>query len=163
MEYLDVVNEKDEVIGKETRPDVYKKALGHRVVHIFVFNEVGELALQLRSATSSYRPHHWGSTAAGHVQTGETYEEAAKRELEEEVGIKAPIEFLDKFYYTAEGYKKFLGVFKAKWNDALTSTSEEGSDIRFIAIPKIKSMERDGTLFMPETLFILEKLYGTNK
>ena len=163
MEFLDVVNEKDEVVGKESRPDVYKNSLRHRIVHVFIFNDTGELALQLRSATAAYRPNHWGSTAAGHVQSGETYEHAAARELEEEAGITTALEYVDTYSYEAEGFKKFLALFRGVWNKELKSTSEEGSEIQFIPITEIKAREQQEMLLMPETLFILKKLYGTDR
>src|SRR3989344_974108 len=116
MEYLDIVNKDDEVIGKEERGTIYEKSHIHRIVHVLVFNDLGEIALQKRADDASYRPKHWGSTAAGHVKSGETYEQAASRELIEEAGIATPIEFLNKYYYEAEGKQKFLALFRATWN-----------------------------------------------
>ena len=70
MEYIDVVNDRDEVVGEVSRKDLYKKALLHRIVHVLVFNKKEELALQLRSDKMSYRPLYWSTSAGGHVQKG---------------------------------------------------------------------------------------------
>ena len=48
-EIFDVVNERDEVIGRATRSEVHERGLLHRAVHIFVFNSRGELFIQKRS------------------------------------------------------------------------------------------------------------------
>lgn len=54
MEYIDVVNEDDVVVGVVPYPDVYKKLLLHRIVHILIFNNKEELALQKRSKKKSF-------------------------------------------------------------------------------------------------------------
>ncbi|MCA9460196.1 MAG: NUDIX domain-containing protein, partial [Nanoarchaeota archaeon] len=83
MELLDIVNRKDEVIGVASKEDVYKKSLTHRIVHILIFNDKNELALQLRSKKVSFCPSHWSTSVGGHVQSGESYEGAALREYQE--------------------------------------------------------------------------------
>src|SRR3989338_2368529 len=95
-ELMDFVNEKDEVIGKALQKDIYGKLLTHRIVHVLIFNDKGEMALQLRSKNKNFVPDHWSTSAGGHVQSGETYEQAALRECEEELGIKLKMQFLFK-------------------------------------------------------------------
>ena len=46
---FDVVNDRDEVIGQEPRPEVHRLGLRHRAVHVLVFNSRGEVFLQKRS------------------------------------------------------------------------------------------------------------------
>lgn len=86
-EWFDVVDENDRVIGKETRSQVHKKKLLHRAIHVFVFRSDGALYLQKRSATKDTAPNRWVSSCSGHVDSGEDYETAARRELGEELGI----------------------------------------------------------------------------
>ncbi len=85
---FDVVNDRDEVIGQEKRSLVHKKGLKHRAVHILIFNSSGELFLQKRSMSKDVSPGCWDSSCCGHVDSGETYEAAAVRELDEELGLK---------------------------------------------------------------------------
>tara|TARA_R100000027_G_scaffold38198_2_gene28176 strand:- start:3738 stop:4259 length:522 start_codon:yes stop_codon:yes gene_type:complete len=87
LEWFDVVDENDRVIGKETRGEVHRKKLLHRAIHVFVFNSSGQLYLQKRSATKDTAPNRWVSSCSGHVDSGEDYETAARRELGEELGI----------------------------------------------------------------------------
>lgn len=113
MEYLDIVDENDKVLGKAPKDDIYNKKLVHRIVHILVFNDQGEMALQLRSKTVKFCPSHWVTSVGGHVQSGETYEEAALREYKEELCATSKIEFFSKDFYGDDGgLKKFLVTFK---------------------------------------------------
>jgi isopentenyldiphosphate isomerase len=87
-EIFDVVNDKDEVIGQRTRSDVHRLGLMHRAVHIIVFNKNGDVFLQKRSMSKDRQPGLWDSSASGHLETGEEYDDCAVRELQEEIGLK---------------------------------------------------------------------------
>lgn len=90
-ELFDVVDEHDHIIRQAPRSVVHSQKLLHRAVHIFVFNTQGELLLQLRSAEKDEYPLCYTSSASGHVAAGETYDEAAPRELAEELGLEADV------------------------------------------------------------------------
>ncbi len=97
-EILDIVNEKGEIINSLPRTKIHgNPALIHRVVHVLVFNKNGDLYLQKRSANKDVAPGKWDTSVGGHVNHGETIQEALKRETLEELGIN-----LDKseFLYT---------------------------------------------------------------
>lgn len=96
-EIFDVVNERDEVIGQAPRSEVHARKLLHRAVHILVFTTRGELLLQKRSEFKDEYPLKFTSSASGHLSAGETYDQAASRELQEELGIIAPLVHLQKF------------------------------------------------------------------
>src|ERR1022692_566981 len=87
-EIFDVVNERDEVIGQQSRSEVHRLGLMHRAVHVLVFNAVGEVFLQKRSMTKDRQPGLWDSSASGHVDSGEDYDACAVRELGEEIGLR---------------------------------------------------------------------------
>jgi 16S rRNA (adenine1518-N6/adenine1519-N6)-dimethyltransferase len=91
-EIFDVVDAEDRVTGQMSRHEVHRQKLMHRAVHIFVFNSRGELFLQRRSRWKDAHPLCWDSSAAGHVNAGQTYEETAPREVEEELGVSTPVE-----------------------------------------------------------------------
>lgn len=95
-EIFDVVDENDQVLRTASRHDVHKQGLRHRAVHIFVFNRRGELFLQRRSRWKDVHPLRWDSSAAGHVNAGQAYDETASRELTEELGISAPVHEIGK-------------------------------------------------------------------
>ena len=86
-EIFDVVDANDQIIGTATRAEVHAQKLTHRAVHVFVFNKRGDLLLQKRSLLKDMCPGLWDSSVSGHLDAGESYEAAAVRELEEEMGI----------------------------------------------------------------------------
>ena len=86
-ELFDVVDEEDNVVRQEVRDVVHREDLIHRAIHVFVFNKRKELFLQKRSRLKDKHPGVWDSSAAGHLNSGEGYQETAVRELEEELGI----------------------------------------------------------------------------
>jgi isopentenyldiphosphate isomerase len=59
----------------------------HRSVHIYVFNRRGEVLLQLRSKDRDIQPGRWDTSEGGHLDAGEEYLQAARRELREELGV----------------------------------------------------------------------------
>lgn len=87
-EIFDVVNEHDEVVGRNTRREVHRLGLMHRAVHVLVFNRRGEVFLQKRSMNKDRQPGLWDSSASGHVDAGEDYDACAWRELGEELGLR---------------------------------------------------------------------------
>jgi isopentenyldiphosphate isomerase len=89
-EIFDVVNERDEVIGQQSRSEVHRLGLMHRAVHVLVFNAAGQVFLQKRSLTKDRQPGLWDSSASGHVDAGEDYDGCAVRELSEEIGLCLP-------------------------------------------------------------------------
>lgn len=93
-EMFDVVDQQDRVLYQAPRSEVHAKHWLHRASHIFVFNSRGELLVHRRSATKDECPLMYTSSASGHLAAGEDYETAAVRELEEELGLKSPIQFL---------------------------------------------------------------------
>jgi isopentenyldiphosphate isomerase len=86
-EIFDVVNERDEVIGQNTRREVHRLGLKHRAVHVLVFNARGEVFLQKRSMKKDIAAGKWDSSASGHLDTGEAYDACAVREVREEIGL----------------------------------------------------------------------------
>jgi isopentenyldiphosphate isomerase len=81
-----VADEDDNVIGAEFMMDAIKKGMIRRAARIYVFNESGQLLVQQRSK-NVLKPLLLDQSAAGHVDEGETYLEAANRELFEELGL----------------------------------------------------------------------------
>jgi isopentenyldiphosphate isomerase len=111
---FDVVNERDEVIGRQPRREVHRLGLMHRAVHVLVFNSRGETFLQKRSMTKDREPGKWDSSTSGHVDSGEDYDACAVRELREEIGLtieKAP-ERLFKIAACPETDAEFVWVYR---------------------------------------------------
>ena len=90
-EIFDIVDDRDEVVGQMPRREVHRLGLKHRATHILVFNARGECFLQQRSLAKDCSPGLWDSSASGHLDTGETYDACAVRELGEELGIASSV------------------------------------------------------------------------
>lgn len=86
-ELFDVVDENNVVIGQEQRGKVHAQGLRHRAVHVFAINKRGDVYLQKRSHLKDVHPLVWDSSAAGHLDVGESYAACAVREAKEEIGI----------------------------------------------------------------------------
>mgnify|MGYP001260875118 CR=1 FL=1 len=87
-EILDLVNEQDEVIGCMPRREIYERGLKNfRVVHGFLVNSEGKLWIPRRTAKKKIAPNGLDYSVAGHVESGETYEQSFIRETREELGI----------------------------------------------------------------------------
>ena len=94
-EWLDIVDESNTVIGSAPRHRVHAEGHYHRSSHIMLFNSRDQVFVQLRSMNKDNGAGLWDSSAAGHVDSGESYLDCAVRELREELGIVVPPEALD--------------------------------------------------------------------
>ena len=81
-EYFDKVDQNDYVIGKISREEAHEFNLMHRAVHIFIKGKNGKWLLQKRSAKKDLDPLLLTTSCSGHVDSGESYSEAAVRECQ---------------------------------------------------------------------------------
>jgi len=113
-ERLPVVDENDHLLGDAPRNEVHGNNLRHRAVHLFIFNGLGDLFLQKRSRWKDRHPLLWDSSAAGHVETGEGYDETAVRELEEELGAKTELERVVKLPCLEQTGWEFIWLYRGE-------------------------------------------------
>jgi 16S rRNA (adenine1518-N6/adenine1519-N6)-dimethyltransferase len=110
-ELLAVVDENDEPLAPRDRATIHRENLLHRAVHVLLLNRHGELLLQKRSYRKDRFPGRWDSSASGHVDAGESYRRCAARELQEEIGVTAPLVELAKVPASAATGHEFIQVF----------------------------------------------------
>src|SRR3954454_2699766 len=84
---IDRVDRSDAVIGPIERRRVFELKANFRVVHVFVLDRQGRLLLQQIPPGGKRHPGYWGCSVAGYLFTGESYEEAARRRLGQELGV----------------------------------------------------------------------------
>ena len=113
-ERLPVVDKNDRVLRYAPRSEVHGNNLRHRAVHILIFDDAGEVYLQQRSRWKDRHPLKWDSSAAGHVAAGESYEETARRELEEELGISVPLEKILELPASVRTEQEFVWLYRGK-------------------------------------------------
>ncbi len=130
-EIFDVVDADDRVVGVASRGKVHAENLRHRAIHILVFNAKGELFLQKRSAWKDKHPGKWDSSAAGHLDSGEAYETAARRELAEELGLAKtvaaalPLEDAGGLAASPETGWEFIRLYRARHDGPFTWPAAE--------------------------------------
>ena len=156
-EIFDVVDEHDQVIGHAPRSVVHAQKLLHRAVHIFVFNSQGELLLQMRSVLKDEYPRCYTSSASGHLSAGETYEAAAPRELQEELGLSGQLECLAKFPAGPQTSQEHTVLFRTTTDVSPRIDPLEIDSVAFHSLDEIAAMiERQPQLFSPCFMTLFE-------
>ena len=147
---FDIVNERDEVIGRATRREVHARGLRHRAVHVLVFNLRGEVFLQKRSMLKDTAKGKWDSSSSGHLDCGEDYDTCAVRELREEIGLdiasqtsatgaSPPLEKLLKIDTCAETGWEFCWVYRCRSEGPFQLHPEEIETGGWFAPEKVSS------------------------
>jgi 16S rRNA (adenine1518-N6/adenine1519-N6)-dimethyltransferase len=113
-ERFPVVDKNDRILSDASRSEVHANNLRHRAVHILVFNPAGEVYLQQRSRWKDRHPLKWDSSAAGHVTAAESYDETARRELEEELGIGVPLKKISKLPASERTDQEFVWLYRGE-------------------------------------------------
>jgi len=138
-EFFDIINEHDEIIGREPRSSVHARGLRHRAVHMLVYNAAGQLFLQKRSMTKDNDPGLWDSSCSGHVDSGESYAVAAERELMEEIDllVDVPMEELFKIEASAGTGWEFAVIYRTESEGPFTLCPEEIDEGRWFTPEEI--------------------------
>lgn len=145
-EFIDIVTEKGLATGKiALKSEAHKNGWWHNTIHVWLFTNNGEILLQQRSHKKAIFPLLWDVSAAGHIDAGETIENAAIRETFEELGLQLKIKDLIKIgvHKHASSYangsiqdNEFHHVFIAKLKteiDKLKPQQEEVEDIKLVS------------------------------
>jgi isopentenyl-diphosphate delta-isomerase type 1 len=113
-ELFDVVDREDRVIGRAPRREVHAQNLLHRAAHVIVHDAQGRVFLQRRSLAKDSFPGCWDDSCTGHLDAGEDYATAARRELGEELGwhdASLPLRPVVKLSASAETGHEFIEIF----------------------------------------------------
>ncbi len=134
-----MVDETGQVIGSATRGECHNGSrLLHPVVHLHLFNSKGELYLQRRPLWKDIQPGKWDTAVGGHVDDGETIEEALLREVREEIGITDFVpEKMCHYLYDSVRERELVFVHRATY-DGEVHPSEETDGGRFWSIEEIR-------------------------
>ncbi len=109
---IQIVDEHDRPVGGASIYEAYEKGLIHRVAFIWVEDTDGKILIQKRGPGMATFPDCWDVSAAGHVDVGETYEQAARRELKEELGLEADtLQEVASFYHEITVNRQLLKRF----------------------------------------------------
>ena len=152
-EYLDIVDENDKVIGKDTKSNKLEKELISRNVAVFIKDSHGNYINVKRAPVKKSFPNRLDLAACGNVKSGESYEHAASREIREETGFSCSIKLLRKVYNEEiENNKKrkyFTSIFLAQSDDKIT-LNKELSHYEKMALTELKQrINSNPELFCP--------------
>jgi len=139
-ETFDIVTPEGKIVGKAPRSAVHgNPELLHPVVHLHIFNNKGQVYLQKRAKTKELQPGKWDTSVGGHVDSGETIDEALKRETLEELGIKNNhFQPLYKYVMRNSFESELVHTFKTIYNGPFKINKDEIDFGRFWSIKEIK-------------------------
>lgn len=154
---VDVVDPSDRVVGSLPRKRLFSAGANFRVIHILVFNHSRDLLLQ-RIAPGLRHEGLWGSSVAGYVLTGETYQQAATRKLKDELGVHAPLTSLCKSSMLDGMSEKFIGIFETVYDGPLIPDPSQTSQLIQLPLATLIHERQAGLrAFTPTFLHVLDK------
>jgi len=167
-ELLEVVTERGEVIKTIPRSEIHgNPSLIHRVVHLLVFNNKGELILQKRSMNKDVAAGKWDTSVGGHVNPGETTEDAVRREAKEELGIMdCKPSFLYLYIHSNPYETELVYTYSCVYDGMINFNTDEIDEVRRWSISEIKERLEEGIFsenFKHEFLTYLEHTSNREK
>lgn len=133
QELFPIVDAEGNVLGSITRGEAHdgRKVL-HPVVHLHLFNSNGDLYLQRRPDWKDIQPGKWDTACGGHIDFGETPEEALIREVREELGVEGfTPERLGMYVFESVTERELVYVNRAVYDGAVNPSADELAGGRF--------------------------------
>ncbi|NGO13608.1 NUDIX domain-containing protein [Streptomyces sp. HC44] len=127
-EILDIVDEHDRIVGQAPRGEAYARGLRHRCVFIQVRDASGRLFIHRRTPTKLVFPSLYDMFVGGVVGAGETYDDAALREAEEELGVSGlprPVPLFKFLYDDGAGQSWWSAVYEVLCSSPVNPQPEE--------------------------------------
>ena len=164
-EYLDLVDEDDKVIGRMLRSELHAKGLhNYRVINAFVINKAGKLWIPRRTAHKSLFPLALDISAAGHVASGETYEETFRREVQEELNVDidtVPYRFLGALT-PKDGVHAFEHIWELQMEDVPNYNRDDFVEYFWFSPKELFEKLKAGDEAKSDLPKLVEIFYGKN-
>ncbi len=152
-EYIDIVSETGEPTGKVAlKSEAHKQGWFHNTIHLWLYTKKGEILLQQRSHKKSIYPLLWDVSAAGHIDAGESFKNAAIRETREELGLtiskndlikigvhKHPNSYANGAIKDNEFHQVYIAELKVKINQ-LVPQEEEVEAIKLVSFKEFRTL-----------------------
>lgn len=164
-ELVDLVDEHDHVTGSATVRRCLEGGLLHRAVAVIVTRSNGKVLLQQRSKRDGWHPGLWTISSTGHVKKGESYGEAAKRELFEELGLDARLRRTKKYLLppiSAGGMTEheWVTLYTCRTDSECVIDPVELEGVKVVGGPELSKMLEGGPL-TPDARLILTDYLGS--
>lgn len=152
-EYFPLIDEEGHVVGQATRRYCHGGSMAlHPVVHLHVFDREGRLYLQKRSMKKDIAPGLWDTSVGGHVDYGETLDEAVRREAWEELGVRSEelggesssLRFLFQYIWQSSRERELVTAFAVVYDGPLTPDHDEVDEGRFFTIDELRQWQGQG-------------------
>ena len=142
------MDEEGNVVGSATRGECHNGSRWlHPVVHLHVFNSNGDIYLQKRPEWKDIQPGKWDTAVGGHVDYGETPEEALQREVREELGItEFTPKLIDKYVFDSHRERELVYVNSSTYDGEIHPSADELDGGRFWTMEEIKEAMGKGIL-----------------
>jgi isopentenyl-diphosphate delta-isomerase len=143
------VDENDSPIGLGTREEAWAKGIYLRIVRVILRDENGRILSQHRTPQKKSYPNRWTDSVSGHVDEGDTYDSAVKRELEEELGVVVNLKFIGKFSSEDMIDNKDIREFNAIYEGTIDSSLQlvlqksEVSEVKWFELNELKKEMQD--------------------
>ncbi|MFR9623884.1 MAG: NUDIX domain-containing protein, partial [Rikenellaceae bacterium] len=145
QEIFPLVDADGAVIGSASRGECHSGSkLLHPVVHLQLFNSRGEVYLQRRPEWKDIQPGLWDTAVGGHVDYGESVEEALRRETFEELGISdfEPL-FLARYIFESAVERELVNSYYTIYDGEINPSAELDGG-RFWSFDQIESAIESG-------------------
>ena len=159
-ELVDIVDEHDVVVAVVDRRRMRAERLRHRAVFIMVTSPDGRLLVHRRSDTKDLWPGWWDMAVGGVVGAGESYHDAARRELAEEIGVDHPdviIEPVGGGAYTDAEVSLIGRCYAVMWDGPLHFADGEVAEARWVTGAEFEQLRREHP-FLPDSLALFGHL-----
>jgi len=158
-EWLPLVNHEGLILGMAPRSVCHNGSnLLHPVVHLHIFNSLGELFLQKRPLNKLVQPGKWDTAVGGHVSYGDDIIEGLKRETLEETGIViSGADFFKRYIWKSTVEHELVYMFTTTYDHPIEINTGELDDGRFWTEQEIKAAFGNN-IFTPNLEYELELL-----
>jgi len=152
-----IVDQDNRETGSAPRHEMRARGLPHRACYILVFNSRGELFVQQRTMGKDIYPGYYDIAAGGVVLAGESYDEAAGRELQEELGIRQTTLTAHFTFFYAEGKNQVWGrVYSCTYDGQLSLQAEEIAGGFFADPEEVLALTKKEP-FTPDGIYVLQR------
>jgi 8-oxo-dGTP pyrophosphatase MutT (NUDIX family) len=160
-EIVAIVDKENNVTGTAPRSEMREKGLPHRATYILVFNSKGELFVQKRTPVKDIYPGYYDVATGGVVMAGESYDESAARELQEEMGIQGvSLTHLFDFYHQDVSNRVWGRAYSCVYDGEIVLQEEEVESGGFCSLETIIDASRQDS-YTPDGLYVLKRYLET--